>query len=156
MSTSQATFGAGCFWGAEEYFRAVEGVIDSRVGFSTGSDGSTKPGRIEVVQLDFDPSVVSYQELIELFWKGHDPTSLDKQGDETGEGVRSAIFVHTDVQAEEASNLKARFNETSSSPATTQIIRYEGLELADEKHQRYVEKNGQQACSIPTPASLTA
>jgi len=150
MPIDQATFGAGCFWGSEAYFRAIDGVTDARVGHSTGTDGSTPAGRIEVVQLDFDPEVVSYQSLIELFWKSHDPTAFDRQRDEIGEGVRSAIFVHSDEQAAIAESLKASFNQNSTAPATTQIIRYESLELADEKHQRYIEKNGHHACSVPT------
>nr|WP_082529930.1 peptide-methionine (S)-S-oxide reductase [Rhizobium sp. Root1203] len=114
----------------------MEGVLDTRVGHATGTDGSTHPGRIEVVQVDFDPSLVSYAKLIDLFWLGHDPLSFDRQGDETGEGVRSAIFFHTPEQEEAAKNLRATFNSTSPSPATTQIIPYDGLELADGKHQR--------------------
>ena len=152
---SQATFGAGCFWGAEEYFRSISGVVDTRVGFSTGSDGSTPPARIEVVQVDFDPAVVSYKLLIELFWKSHDPTLLDRQGHETGEAVRSAIFVHTPDQLEQANELKSGFNAWSAQPATTQIIQYGSLELADERHQRYVEKNGPRACSVP-PSSRSS
>ncbi|WP_082530225.1 peptide-methionine (S)-S-oxide reductase [Rhizobium sp. Root1203] len=80
LHLEQATFGAGCFWGSEAFFRAVEGVVDARVGHATGTDGSTAPGRIEVVQIDFDPSVVSYRELVELFWTSHDPTAVDRQG----------------------------------------------------------------------------
>jgi peptide-methionine (S)-S-oxide reductase len=151
-----ATFGAGCFWGAEAYFREIEGVVKTRVGHATGTDGSTKPGRIEVVQVEFDPSLVSYATLVDLFWLGHNPLSFDRQGEESGEGVRSAIFFHTPEQEEAAKRLRATFNSTSPSPAATQIIQYEGLELADEKHQRYVEKNGQQACSVPSSASRSA
>ena len=153
MSNQQATFGAGCFWGSEAYFRAIDGVTDARVGHSTGTDGSTAPGRIEVVQVDFDPTIVSYRTLIELFWKSHDPTSLDRQGDEVGEGVRSAIFTHDNQQFSEASELKASFNSSSPLPATTQVIPFIALELADEKHQRYVEKNGHHACSISAGSS---
>jgi peptide-methionine (S)-S-oxide reductase len=153
MTTEKATFGAGCYWGAEAYFRSIDGVTDTRVGYATGSDGSTAAARIEVVQVEFDPSIVSYEALIDLFWRSHDPTSQDRQGTEVGEGVRSAIFVHSPDQAEKASHHRAVFNQTSPSAATTQIISYTDFELADEKHQRYVEKNGQHACSIPTPAS---
>ncbi|MFT4182454.1 MAG: peptide-methionine (S)-S-oxide reductase MsrA [Rhizobium sp.] len=147
MTTEQATFGAGCFWGAEAFFREVEGVIDTRVGHSTGTDGTTAPARIEVVQVDFNPGLVAYEDLVDLFWRSHDPTSFDRQGDETGESVRSAIFVHSQAQARSAENLRARFNSTSTQPSTTQIIPFEGIELATEEHQRYVEKNGH-ACSI--------
>lgn len=148
VTGDQTTLGAGCFWGAEAFFRGMDGVLDTRVGHSTGSDGSTPPARIEVVQIDFDPAVITYKELIEMFWTSHNPTSHDKQGDETGEGVRSAIFVHTEEQAETARALRDSFNAASARPATTQIIPFNGLELADEKHQRYLEKNGHSACSV--------
>lgn len=149
MSREQATFGAGCFWGAEAFFREIEGVLDTRVGYSSGTDGTTPVGRIEVVQVDFDPSIVAYDKLIEFFWASHDPTSIDRQGTETGESVRSAIFVHDDAQAADADTLRNRFNSSSPRPSVTQIIRFHALELADEKHQRYVEKNGHTACSLP-------
>jgi len=147
MTIEHATFGAGCFWGSEAFFREVEGVVDARVGHSTGTDGTTPPARIEVVQVDFDPAVVSYEELIGLFWRSHDPTSVDRQGDETGEGVRSAIFVHSEEQAASAAAMRARFDSTSPRPAATQIIQFDGIDLASEEHQRYVEKNGH-ACSV--------
>ncbi|MDM9648373.1 peptide-methionine (S)-S-oxide reductase MsrA [Rhizobium sp. S163] len=153
MPNQLATFGAGCFWGSEAYFRGIDGVIDTRVGHSTGTDGSTDPGRIEVVQVDFDPTVLSYRTLIELFWKSHDPTAFDRQGDEAGEGVRSAIFTHDSQQYSAATELKAHFNANSPLPATTQVIPFVELELADEKHQRYVEKNGYHACSIPAAST---
>ncbi|GLU27398.1 peptide-methionine (S)-S-oxide reductase MsrA [Brucella sp. NBRC 12950] len=144
----QATFGAGCFWGAEAFFREIDGVIDTRVGHSSGTDGSTTAARIEVVQIDFDPQVLSYDALIRFFWDSHDPTSLDRQGEETGEGVRSAIFVHSSAQANEAGRLRDVFNATSLKPATTQIIPFKGLEIADEKQQRYLEKNSAATCSV--------
>lgn len=147
-TSDQATLGAGCFWGAEAFFRGMDGVLDTRVGHSTGTDGSTPPARIEVVQIDFDPAIIAYKDLIEMFWTSHNPTSFDQQGDETGEGVRSAIFVHTEEQAQTAGALRDSFNAASARPATTQIIAFNGLELADEKHQRYVEKNGHSACSV--------
>jgi peptide-methionine (S)-S-oxide reductase len=154
MIINQATFGAGCYWGSEAYFRGIEGVVDTRVGHSTGTDGSTPLGRVEVVQVDFDPSVITYKTLVDLFWKSHDPTSRDRQGDEIGEGVRSAIFVHDHAQAAQAAERKEAFDSTSPCPATTQVIRYAGLELADEKNQRYVEKNGHHACTIPATVRL--
>ncbi|MDR2113264.1 MAG: peptide-methionine (S)-S-oxide reductase MsrA [Candidatus Accumulibacter sp.] len=148
MILEQATFGAGCFWGAEAFFREAEGVVDARVGHATGSDGSTPSARIEVVQVDFDPSRVSYETLVNLFWQCHDPTSFDRQGDETGESVRSAIFTHSAKQAEIAERLRANFGRNSEKPAVTQIIAYVGMELAAEEHQRYIEKNGGHACVV--------
>jgi len=109
MSFEQTTLGAGCFWGAEAFFRGMDGVIDTRVGHSTGTDGSTAPARIEVVQIDFDPAIISYHDLIEMFWTSHNPTTFDQQGDETGEGVRSAIFVHSAEQTAIAHALRDRF-----------------------------------------------
>ena len=144
----QATFGAGCFWGSEAFFREIDGVIDCRVGHATGTDGSTPAGRIEVVQIDFDPTVVAYADLVKFFWDSHDPTSFDRQGDETGEGVRSAIFVHSAEQATTAKCLRDAFNATSPKPAATQIIVFEHLELDAEEQQRYIEKNGAHACSL--------
>ncbi|GHU26424.1 peptide methionine sulfoxide reductase MsrA [Betaproteobacteria bacterium] len=148
MSIEQATFGAGCFWGSEAFFLEVEGVVNSRVGYSSGSDGTTKPARIEVVQVDFDPAVVSYTTLVEKFWQSHDPTSFDRQGKESGESVRSAIFVHSGEQASLAQAAREKFNQGSPRPAATQIIPFEALELAGEEHQRYVEKHGYDACAV--------
>ncbi len=148
MTIEHATFGAGCFWGAEAFFREITGVVDARVGYSTGSDGTTSPARIEVVQVDFDPNVVGYEELLDFFWRSHDPTSLDRQGDEIGEGVRSAIFTHSANQVGAAKRVRDRFNSTSDRPAVTQIISYAGMEIAADEHQRYIEKNGDHACSV--------
>ncbi|MGA7812033.1 peptide-methionine (S)-S-oxide reductase MsrA [Caballeronia sp.] len=100
IEVEQATFGAGCFWGAEAAFRKLPGVVDTRVGFAVG----TGPGasRIEVVQVDFSPETLTLGTLIEHFWELHDPTSVDRQGDDVGTKYRSAIFVTSTRQAETA------------------------------------------------------
>lgn len=150
MTIEKATFGAGCFWGVEAFFREVRGIVDARVGYATGTDGTTPPARIEVVQVDFDPAIVSYGHLVDLFWTVHDPMSFDRQGDETGESVRSAVFTHSEQQASIAKAAKTRFDESSPCPAATQIIPYGHFELADEKHQQFIRKNGGHACAIVT------
>lgn len=149
MTTQQATFGAGCFWGVEAFFRDIEGVIDTRVGHALGIEDGEPPVRVEVVQIDFDPATVSYEALLDLFWEMHDPTSLDRQGEETGQGVRSSIFAHSEEQAAAAEASKARFNARTSKQAVTFIYAYGPFELADEAQQRYLEKNGGHACRVP-------
>lgn len=148
MALEQATFGAGCFWEAESRFRAVPGVIDARVGHSTGTDGTTAAARIEVVQVDYDPAQVSFADLVDIFWTSHNPRSRDRQGNDSGEGVRSAIFAHGPGQAATAEAARARLDATGQGPIVTQIIAYQGIEIADEHHQRYLEKNGLATCSI--------
>jgi peptide-methionine (S)-S-oxide reductase len=94
----QATFGAGCFWGAEASFRELPGVFDSRVGFARSTKGEAT--LIEVVQVDFDARVITYSSLIEHFWTLHDPTSIDRQGADVGEKYRSALFFSSAQQAQ--------------------------------------------------------
>jgi peptide-methionine (S)-S-oxide reductase len=142
-----ATFGAGCFWGAETFFREIAGVYDTRVGYAVGSDGTTRPARIEVVQVDFDPAIVTYEALVDFFWQSHDPTSLDKQGNDVGEAVRSAIFVHDELQAMAAIARRERFNVESGRRSVTQVIPFDVFELAAEHHQQYELKNGA-TCAI--------
>lgn len=144
----QATFGAGCFWGAESAFQAQQGVINSRVGFARSSDSSSP--WIEVVQVDFDPAQVSYHQLLALFWKIHDPLSVDKQGQDVGEKYRSAVFAHSEQQASEAAQSKAAL-EAEKYPGkviVTVIDTLDEFKLADEKDQQYIQKHGGSACSI--------
>ena len=109
-----AIFGGGCFWGVEEGFRTVSGVINTEVGYCGGSlknpnyedvcSGTT--GHIEVVRIKFDPSVISYEKLLDIFWSIHDPTSIDRQGPDEGEQYRSVIFYHNDKQRQIAEKSK--------------------------------------------------
>jgi len=153
-----AMFGAGCFWGIEETFRRVEGVTETAVGYSGGTtvDPSYRDvcggqtGHAEVVHITFDPAKVAYDQLLDVFWKCHDPTTLNRQGPDVGSQYRSAIFTLSDEQqqAAEASMQKAtddgRFGGRS---IVTQIESAKPFYRAEEYHQQYVAKNGGGACA---------
>lgn len=144
----QATFGAGCFWGAEAAFRALPGVVETRVGYAV--EAGDESLRIEVVQVDFDPQVLAYSSLIEHFWGLHDPTSVDRQGEHGGGKYRSAIFYQDGGQAQEARLAKVVLQESGrlGRPVATVVVPLGRFELADEGHQRYLEKNGLSSCHI--------
>lgn len=144
----QATFGAGCFWGAEAAFRALPGVVETRVGYAV--EVADEALQIEVVQVDFDPQVLAYTRLIEHFWGLHDPTSVDRQGEHGGGKYRSAIFYHDGGQAGEARVAKVALQDSGrlSKPVATVVVPLGRFELADEGHQRYLEKNGLSSCHI--------
>jgi peptide-methionine (S)-S-oxide reductase len=147
--TEKATFGAGCFWGVETAFRKVEGVIDATVGYSGGHtkdptygdvcSGAT--GHAEVVEVEYDPSKVSYEELLEVFWENHDPTTLNRQGPDVGTQYRSAIFFHTPEQEAAAHASKEKVQERFKRPIVTEIASVSEFYRAEEYHQRYFEKN---------------
>ncbi len=144
----QATFGAGCFWGAEASFRALPGVQDTRVGFARPASG--EPVSIEVVQVDFDARVIAYSRLIEHFWTLHDPTSVDRQGADVGVKYRSALFFGS-AEQEQLARVARRALEASgqlAKPVATVIVPLGEFELAGEEQQRYLEKHGGSACSI--------
>ncbi|WP_124321221.1 peptide-methionine (S)-S-oxide reductase MsrA [Pseudomonas chlororaphis] len=144
----QATFGAGCFWGAEAAFRALPGVVETRVGYAV--EAGDESLRIEVVQVDFDPRVLAYPNLIEHFWGLHDPTSMDRQGEHAGGKYRSAIFYQDGGQAQEARLAKVALQDSGrlGKPVATVVVPLGRFELADEAHQRYLEKNGLSSCHI--------
>ena len=147
--TERATFGAGCFWGVEAEFRKVEGVVDATVGYSGGAlehptykdvcSGTT--GHAEVVEVEYDPSKVSYEELLEVFWENHDPTTLNRQGPDVGTQYRSAIFFHTPEQEAAARASKERAQDRFKKPIVTEITPAAEFYKAEEYHQRYFEKN---------------
>ena len=153
----QATFGAGCFWGIEAEFRQISGVIDTAVGYSGGQranptyedvcDGQT--GHAEVVQVTYDPSKVTYEQLLEVFWTSHDPTQLNRQGPDIGEQYRSVIFYHDDEQKTEANESKRLFQKLGSfqRPIVTQIVPASPFYRAEEYHQQYLRKRGAESCS---------
>jgi|SRR5215210_3654602 len=147
--TERATFGAGCFWGVETAFRKVDGVVDAVVGYSGGHTEnptykdvcSIDTGHAEVVEVEYDPSKVSYEELLEVFWENHDPTQLNRQGPDVGPQYRSAIFFHTPEQEAAARASKEKAQERFKKPIATEITSASEFYRAEEYHQRYFEKN---------------
>lgn len=153
----QATFGAGCFWGVEDTFRVLPGVIDTAVGFMGGTvakptyeqvcTGAT--GHAEVVHLMFDPSSISYEELLKVFFANHNPTQMNRQGPDIGDQYRSVIFFHSPAQEAAAIKKKANLEKsgTFKKPIATQIVRASPFYRAEEYHQKYHLKNGG-ACRV--------
>jgi peptide-methionine (S)-S-oxide reductase len=156
--TEIATFGAGCFWGVEAAFRRVPGVMDAASGYSGGR--TEKPtykevctdqtGHAEVVQVTFDPSQVSYEQLLEVFWKVHDPTQVNRQGPDFGKQYRTAVFFHTSEQQAMALKSKQALDASGKfhRPVTTEITPAGTFWRAEEYHQRYLEKRGQESCHL--------
>ncbi len=152
-----ATFAAGCFWGVEAAFRNTPGVVATSVGYSGGTvadptyemvcTGTT--GHAEVVQVEFDPSIISYEELLDVFWKNHDPTTLNRQGPDIGTQYRSAIYFHSKDQESAANESKSRVQERFHKPIVTEITPASEYYRAEEYHQQYLEKRGQASCRIP-------
>ncbi len=155
---AKAMFGAGCFWGVEEEFRKVPGVLETAVGYAGGKTDnptyedvcSDETGHAEVVEVDYDPAKVSYDQLLEVFWNNHNPTTLNRQGPDVGTQYRSAIFFHTPEQQAAAKASKARL-ETSGRfqrPIVTEITPASRFWRAEEYHQRYFEKRGGGSCHV--------
>ena len=149
----KATFGSGCFWCTEALFQELKGVKAVVSGYSGGfvpnptyeavCSGST--GHAEVVQITFDPAVISYEELLEVFWKTHDPTTLNRQGGDFGTQYRSAVFTHNDEQKKLAEHYKAKLDESQAFPApiVTEITKFSRFYAAETHHQNYIDNNGQ-------------
>ena len=152
-----ATFGAGCFWGVEAAFRKVLGVTSTSVGYMGGHFPNPSyldvlsriTGHAEVVQVEYDPSKVSYEELLNVFWNIHDPTSLNRQGADRGEQYRSVIFFHNPQQEEVAkcSKEKLQMSGRFDKDIVTQIKPATEYYLATEEHQQYFEKKGRRGHS---------
>ena len=154
--TQKATFGAGCFWGVEVAFRQTKGVVRTTVGYLGGTmknptyrdvcTGHT--GHAEVVEVEYDPSQVSYEELLNLFWENHDPTQLNRQGPDVGAQYRSAIFFHTPEQEAAARASKERLQNSGKyrRPIATEITPAAEFYRAEEYHQQYLEKRGLAHC----------
>lgn len=150
-----ATFGAGCFWGVEAAFRKVKGVTSTSVGYMGGHFPNPSyldvlsriTGHAEVAQVEYDPSQVSYQELLDLFWNIHDPTSLNRQGPDRGEQYRSVIFFHNPQQEEVAKRSKEKLQMSGrfDKDIVTEIKPVKEYYLATEEHQQYFEKKGQRS-----------
>ena len=156
--TEQATFAAGCFWGVEAFFRQVNGVVDTSVGYTGGTVAHPtyedvcqhQTGHAEAVRVEYDPADVSYERLLEVFWKHHNPTTPNRQGPDHGSQYRSAIFYHTPAQQTAAEAMKRRLDQSRryASPIVTQIVPVSQFYRAEEYHQRYDEKHGGAQCHI--------
>jgi peptide-methionine (S)-S-oxide reductase len=146
-----ATFGAGCFWGVESAFQKVDGVTKTTVGYMGGTlenpsyedvcSGDT--GHTEVVQIEFDPNMIDYKKLLDIFWNIHDPTQLNRQGPDIGTQYKSIIFYHNDEQKRIAEESKNGQNKSGKykKPIVTEIRRAEKFYVAEEYHQKYSDKN---------------
>jgi peptide-methionine (S)-S-oxide reductase len=153
--TKKATFGAGCFWGVEAAFRRVDGVTATRVGYSGGHTDnpryedvcSHRTGHAEVVEVTYDPEHVSYDDLLQVFWRKHDPTQLNRQGWDIGDQYRSAIFFHDEEQREAALRSKAQEQASLTAPVVTQIEPAQTFYEAEDYHQQYLEKRGRSSCT---------
>lgn len=155
--TELATFGAGCFWGVEARFRELEGVIDATSGYMGGEpDPSYKlvctgtTGHAEVVQLKYDPTVVEYESLLNVFFEMHNPTTLNRQGPDRGSQYRSVVFYHSKAQQEAAVKAISKLEQSGRwpNPVVTTVDEVLPFWPAEEYHQRYLEKHGLGHCSI--------
>jgi peptide-methionine (S)-S-oxide reductase len=155
---AKATFAAGCFWGVEATFRQIPGVTSTRVGYIGGrtenptykevcTDGT---GHAEAVEVEFDPAVARYDELLKTFWENHDPTQLNRQGPDWGSQYRSAIYFHTPEQEAAAHASKDSLEKAHlySKPIVTQIVPAVTFYPAEDYHQQYLEKRGQASCHV--------
>lgn len=148
----KATFGAGCFWHVEALFRKLNGVQDVVVGYTGGNLEnptyedvcSDKTGHAEAVQVEYDPSKISYDELLKVFWENHNPTTLNRQGFDIGTQYRSAIFFHDSEQEKVAKESKDDLKKSGKfeNPIVTQIVPAATFYKAEDYHQRYFEKQG--------------
>jgi peptide-methionine (S)-S-oxide reductase len=154
-----ATFGSGCFWCVEAIFQRVDGVEKVVSGYSGGNvnnptykevcQGTT--GHAEVCQLSYNSDIVSFEELLEVFWQTHDPTTLNRQGNDVGSQYRSAVFYHNDLQKELAGKYKKKLDESGAfnNPVVTEITAYKTMYVAEDYHQNYFNENGSQPyCSF--------
>jgi methionine-S-sulfoxide reductase len=153
----KATFGAGCFWGVEAAFRQLEGVTKTEVGYEGGTLASPSyedvcshtTGHAEVVEVTYDPERISYEELLDVFWRKHDPTQLNRQGWDVGDQYRSVVFVHDEEQRATAEASKAREQANWRKPIVTVVEPAQTFWPAEDYHQQYLEKRGRATC---TPA----
>jgi peptide-methionine (S)-S-oxide reductase len=149
----KATFGMGCFWCTEALFQRLNGVSNVKSGYEGGDvpnptyeevcTGTTN--HAEVTEVTYDPAKISYDELLEVFWKSHDPTTLNRQGADVGTQYRSVIFYHSDEQKEIAEKYKAALNKDNAfgKPVVTTIVKAEPFYVAENYHQDYFIKNGE-------------
>ena len=158
MTTEKAILAGGCFWGVEETFRNIKGVLSTSVGYAGGTQESPtyqdvctdKTGHAEVVQVEFDPAQVSYDQLLDVFWSNHNPTTLNRQGPDVGTQYRSVIFYQSPEQQVAAIASKEKFEKSGrfTRPIVTQIEPASAFWRAEEYHQHYLQKRGQAHCAV--------
>ena len=144
----KALFGAGCFWGVEEHFRKINGVIKTEVGYSGGNTKNPSYESVcyqntdhaEVLQVDFDAGIISYESLVDEFWKCHDPTTLDRQGFDIGRQYRSVIYYLNIEQKDIAQKSKIKFQSSFQNTIVTEISKANIFYKAEEYHQQYIQK----------------
>ncbi len=149
-----ATFAAGCFWGVEEEFRTLNGVLRTRVGYTGGRFKNPTyelvctdlTGHAEAVEVTFDPKKISYDELLKVFWSNHDPTHLDRQGPDVGKQYRSAIFYHSEKQKKKALASLEKEQKKYKQKIVTEITPAGEFYAAEEHHQQYLMKRGKKTC----------
>jgi peptide-methionine (S)-S-oxide reductase len=155
---AKATFAAGCFWGVEETFRKMPGVTATAVGYTGGKRANPTyedvctdtTGHAEVVDVEYDPAKISYEQLLDVFWQNHDPTQLNRQGPDVGTQYRSAVFYHTPEQQAAAESAKAALQASGRfrRPVVTEITAAGPFWRAEEYHQKYLMKRGKGSCRI--------
>ncbi len=156
MKKENAAFGAGCFWHVEDTFSKVNGVLETAVGYMGGHTEnptyeevcSDKTGHVETVLVEYDPEVVSYKELLDIFWKVHDPTQLNMQGPDIGTQYRSAVFYYDEGQKNEALKSMEEEEKRRARKIVTEIIPAPTFYRAEDYHQRYFEKRGIKGCGV--------
>ena len=162
MTIGTATFGAGCFWGVEWVFNKVPGVLSVVSGYSGGTVEypsyrevcTDTTGHAEVVQITFDPDVVTYDQLLEVFWEMHDPTQMDRQGPDVGHQYRSVIFAHSPEQRAAAERSRSEAQTRFDRPIATEIADFTAFYPAEGYHQRYYERSGHEPYCHVLPAGL--
>jgi len=158
MQLEKALFGAGCFWGVEAAYRQITGVTSTAVGYAGGTlnnptyrDVCTdRTGHAEVVEVTYDPSRVSYDDLLNIFWENHNPTQLNRQGPDVGTQYRSVIFYNSSEQQAAAAASKEQLEQSGryKKPIVTEIAPAPAFYMAEEYHQHYLEKRGLSSCHI--------
>jgi peptide-methionine (S)-S-oxide reductase len=158
----RATFGAGCFWGVEAAFRQLDGVTGTRVGYSGGHTEnptyrevcSHTTGHAEAVLVTFDPEVVTFEQLLEVFWAMHDPTQVNRQGPDVGDQYRSGIYTHSEEQQTAALASRERAQARFDRPIATEILPATAFYPAEAYHQRYYETTGHQPYCHVVPMNV--
>ena len=156
--TQKATFAAGCFWGVEETFQCLPGVVSTRVGYTGGQTKNPtyeevctdKTGHAEALEITFDPEKITYETLLDLFWENHNPTTPNRQGPDRGSQYRSAIFYHNNEQKKLAEESKKRLDKSEkfSNPIVTEIVPAQEFYQAEDYHQKYLLKKGKASCHM--------